>query len=224
MLQLLGCLCHKFISCCLSSICTFFSSGDLNPVSFSKQRFEVCCYCRFLFLCCFSRFQKRAAFYQSLLCVFCAVFCPRSDAYSLQKRMDRSVRLHSLHTKKETDHVMPLILSQLSKEALQTKAQFVIYYNAVIYSRKHAQYNLEQTPVTSTCTARGPSFSASSSHLFAPLPALFASAPPYNHAGSWLSFGVVYIAVIVRVQYGDWAEHVYSLTGMFCSKSHRGGD
>lgn len=30
---------------------------------------------------------------------------------------------------------------------------------------------------------------------------------------------MVYIAVIVRVQYGDWAEHVYSLTGLLCNKS-----
>lgn len=58
--------------------------------------------------------------------------------------------------------------------------------------------------------------------LFVSPLSLFAPAPPYNHAGSWLSFGVVYIAVIVRVQYGDWAEHVYSLTGLFCNKSGSG--
>lgn len=33
---------------------------------------------------------------------------------------------------------------------------------------------------------------------------------------------MVYIAVIVRVQYRDWAEHVYSLTELFCCKSHSG--
>lgn len=51
---------------------------------------------------------------------------------------------------------------------------------------------------------------------------LIASAPPYNHAGSRLSFGVVYIAVIVRAQCGDWAEHVYSFTGQRRHKSARG--
>jgi len=62
-------------------------------------------------------------------------------------------------------------------------------------------------------------FALASPHFFFSPLSLFAPAPPYNHAGSWLSFGVVYIAVIVRVQYGDWAESVYSLTGLFCSKS-----
>lgn len=105
----------------------------------------------------------------------------------------------------------------------------------MLWFNKHAQCNLQQTPVTSTCTACGPfshslslslflSFSLSSPHFFISPLSLFASAPPYNHASSWLSFGVVYIAVIVRVQYRDWAEHVYSLTGMFCSKSHSGRD
>ena len=69
-----------------------------------------------------------------------------------------------------------------------------------------------------------PSPSLNSPHFFISPLYLFASAPPYNHAGSWLSFGVVYIAVIVRVQYSDWAEHVYSLTGLFCSKSRSGED
>lgn len=57
-----------------------------------------------------------------------------------------------------------------------------------------------------------------------PLPpfCLIASAPPYNHAGSRLSFGVVYIAVIVRAQCRDWAEHVYSFTGQRHHKSARG--
>lgn len=57
-----------------------------------------------------------------------------------------------------------------------------------------------------------------------PLPpfCLIASAPPYNHAGSRLSFGVVYIAVIVRAQCRDWAEHVYSFTGPRRHKSARG--
>lgn len=92
---------------------------------------------------------------------------------------------------------------------------------------RDAQYNSPSSPVPSTC------ITCLSSTLFltlflllsllalsfrSPL-SLFASAPPYNHAGSWLSFGVVYIAVIVRVQYGDWAEHVYSLTRLFCNKS-----
>lgn len=93
---------------------------------------------------------------------------------------------------------------------------------------KDAQYNLEQTSFTSSCISSLSSFPplslSASPHSFVPPLSLFsASAPPCNHAGSWLSFGVVYIAVIVRVQYGDWAEHVYSLTGLLCNKSSSGG-
>lgn len=51
---------------------------------------------------------------------------------------------------------------------------------------------------------------------------LIASAPPYNHIGSQLSFGVVYIAVIVRVQCRDWALNVYSLKRKLCNKSGSG--
>lgn len=91
--------------------------------------------------------------------------------------------------------------------------------------------NLQQTSITSPCTAcrLSPlSFSLSLPvspnlpHSFSSPLCLIASAPPYNHAGSWLSFGVVYIAVIVRVQYRDWAEHVYSFTGQLCNKSGSG--
>lgn len=67
-----------------------------------------------------------------------------------------------------------------------------------------------------------PALSPNLPHSFGSPLCLIASAPPYNHAGSWLSFGVVYIAVIVRVQYRDWAEHVYSFTGQLCNKSGSG--
>lgn len=100
--------------------------------------------------------------------------------------------------------------------------------------RKDQQYNLQETSVTAPCTA--PRSSSGSFSLPSPfsLPArltlsshpphfcLIASAPPYNHAGSWLSFGAVYIAVIVRVQCRDWAEHVYSFTGQLRNKSGSG--
>lgn len=66
-------------------------------------------------------------------------------------------------------------------------------------------------------------FSPHSPHPFPPF-CLIASAPPYNHAGARLSFGVVYIAVIVRAQCRDWAEHVYSFTGQRRHKSGGGGE
>lgn len=98
---------------------------------------------------------------------------------------------------------------------------------------KDVQYNLQQTSINSTCSA------CRTSCVFLPLYLVFfflttgltlsflhlcliASAPPYNHIGSQLSFGVVYIAVIVRVQCRDWAQNVYSLTRKLCNKSGSG--
>lgn len=95
---------------------------------------------------------------------------------------------------------------------------------------KDEQYNFQHTSIPSPLLPVAlllssllplPPFFSQLASLFSPL-CLIASAPPCNHAGSWLSFGVVYIAVIVRVQYRDWAEHVYSLTGQLCNKSGRG--
>lgn len=101
--------------------------------------------------------------------------------------------------------------------------------------RKDQQYNLQETSITAPCTARRSSSGSFSLPSPFSLPArltlssppphhfcLIASAPPYNHAGSWLSFGAVYIAVIVRVQCRDWAEHVYSFTGQLRNKSASG--
>lgn len=115
-----------------------------------------------------------------------------------------------------------LILTILKRKLFRLKHSL----SYTLWFTKDAQYNLQQTSVTSTRVAcrpfflpLSPLFSLNSPHSFVSPLSLFASAPPYNHASSWLSFGVVYIAVIVRVQYRDWAEHVYSLTGLFCNKS-----
>lgn len=91
--------------------------------------------------------------------------------------------------------------------------------NNTIYSR------LQSLPLVlhvASLLFLSPSLSPNLLHSFGSPLCLIASAPPYNHAGSWLSFGVVYIAVIVRVQYRDWAEHVYSFTGQLCNKSGSG--
>lgn len=90
----------------------------------------------------------------------------------------------------------------------------------------HMQLRLQQASITPFNTRRP------SSSLLLSLPTalslflsrLIASAPPYNHASSRLSFGGVYIAVIVRVQSRDWAEHVCSLTGRLCNKYGGGED
>lgn len=92
---------------------------------------------------------------------------------------------------------------------------------------KNAQSSLHEPSVTISCTASCPFLPCPTDSLASPFffvspSSFFASAPPCNHFGSWLSFGVVYIAVIVRVQYGDWAVRVYSLTVFFRCKSYRG--
>ncbi|MEQ2250725.1 hypothetical protein ILYODFUR_003787 [Ilyodon furcidens] len=104
-------------------------------------------------------------------------------------------------------------------EALLLKCT-IIYENSTFYMRLQPFPIVMRVPLIRPLFLPPP-FSFLHLPFFCLTPLSFAPAPPYNHVASWLSFGAVYIAVIVRVQNEDWAERVYSLTGLLCSKSLR---
>lgn len=123
--------------------------------------------------------------------------------------------------------LIPLISSSLYWKGSFSDENIACHTHCDLWKVQNTIYSRLQSlplvlPVTLLLLPLSLPFSLNLPHSFVSPLSLFAPAPPYNHAGSWLSFGVVYIAVIVRVQYGDWAEHVYSLTGLFCNKSHSG--
>lgn len=131
-----------------------------------------------------------------------------------------TIAAHPLHA----SHPFNLIFILLKRKHFRLKHSLS---RTVIYERWTIQFTADFNHFPLYCLS--PFFSSfflpltpNLPHSFGSPLCLIASAPPYNHTGSWLSFGVVYIAVIVRVQYRDWAEHVYSFTGQLCNKSGSG--
>lgn len=188
--------------------------------SFSGDIFTFSFHFLFTCMCCPLTVQKRAALlYQTCLVTWVLLYnIPRhlklccemngGETLCLQKCIVWAFSTRMTNSE-NVAQARSLFIPLLPFHFVPPKRKFFRQKGSVshtLWFMKHDIIYLSTIPPVLPVSLSPPLFLFFSTQLtfLAPSPpptlAHSASAPPYNHAGSWLSFGAVYIAIIVRVQ------------------------